>query len=90
MPVVGTNQTKNIVTPVGARKYGVYTWGDSEATWGDAVATWGGLAITPTNQSRTSSTTDFLVTDELDFLITDEGDFLIISSGNSVVNQSKS
>lgn len=54
MPIVPTNQVKNIVTPTGARKYGVYTWGDTVATWGDALATWGNLAIAPTNQSKSS------------------------------------
>lgn len=54
MPIVPTNQSKNIVTPTGGRKYGVYTWGDSVATWGDALATWGNLSVVPTNQNKSA------------------------------------
>lgn len=52
MPIVPVNQSKNIVAPKGARKYGVYAWGDPDATWGDTLATWGDLLIAPTNQSK--------------------------------------
>ena len=52
MAVSGTNQSKNIASPYGQRKAGVYFWGDSMATWGDALATWGDVFITPTNQSK--------------------------------------
>lgn len=40
MSVSGTNQSKNIATPYGQRKAGVY---------------WGGFAISPTNQSKSSA-----------------------------------
>lgn len=52
MSVSGTNQSKNTVTPRGALKAGIYTWGDSIATWGDALATWGNTALAPVNQLR--------------------------------------
>lgn len=55
MSVSGTNQSKNIATPYGQRKAGVYLWGDAFATWGDAIATWGGFAISPTNQSKSTT-----------------------------------
>lgn len=89
MAVSGTNQSKNIVSPYGQRKAGTYFWGDIEATWGDTLATWGGLAIAPTNQNK-SGTSTFLITDEGDFLITDEGDYLCSIVGGAVTNQSKS
>lgn len=90
MSISGTNQSKNILSPIGARKAGIYLWGDSLATWGDATATWGGMVLTPTNQSKSSSDTTFLVTDEAYFLVTDEGDYICTSIGGSGVNQSKS
>lgn len=52
MAITGLNQSKNTVSPTGARKAGIYLWGDTEATWGDALATWGGLALVPTNQIK--------------------------------------
>lgn len=92
MPVSGINQVKTSVTPKGQRKAGVYLWGDTEATWGDTLATWGNFAIAPTNQTKPTLDTIFLVTDEIDFLVTDEGDFLVTSlgGGGGGVNQSKS
>lgn len=90
MAVSGTNQSKSVVTPYGARKAGVYMWGDPDATWGDPIATWGGSMIVPANQSKSGGATSFLVTDEGDFLVTDEGDFICTVIGGSVVNQSKS
>jgi len=91
MSVTGVNQSKNTVSPRGARKAGIYLWGDTEATWGDALATWGGLSLAPTNQSKTASDCTFLITDDSDFIVTDEGDYICISLGaGSVTNQSKS
>lgn len=52
MVVIGTNQSKNIVSPTGGRKSGIYVWGDTQANWGDPIATWGGLLIVPSNQSK--------------------------------------
>lgn len=50
--ISGVNQTKNIVTPLNSRKYGMYTWGDIVATWGDSLSTWGDLPIVPINQTK--------------------------------------
>ncbi len=87
--IAGTNQSKNIVTPYGQRKAGIYLWGDHEATWGDSVATWGNGLLSITNQNK-SGTSTFLITDEGDYLITDEGDYLCSIVGGAVTNQSKS
>ena len=90
--ISGTNQSKNTVTPKGARKVGIYLWGDIEATWGDVLATWGGLFITPTNQNKTvvpffielQNGTAFLLQNGLTL------DLQGGSGGMSVTNQSKS
>ena len=89
MAVTGHNQTKSVVSVKGMRKAGIYLWGDTEATWGDPLATWGNFGITPTNQTRTSTVSTFLVTDEGDHLVTDEEDYLCASIGGATVNQSK-
>jgi hypothetical protein len=48
-----TNQSKNAAATVtGARKAGIYSWGDPGATWGDSLATWGGADVVGTNQSK--------------------------------------
>jgi len=88
--ISGTNQSKNIVTPYGQRKSGVYFWGDSVASWGDSLATWGNLLITPTNQSKsTVPTTTIPAGSPIGLLLalTYAHDVTI---GSSVVNQSKS
>jgi hypothetical protein len=54
MVVIGTNQSKTIVTPTGDRKAGVYSWGDVGATWGDSLATWGNFSLSTTNQSKSN------------------------------------
>lgn len=90
MPAVGTNQSKNTVTPTGARKAGIYTWGDTEATWGDALATWGNYQIVPTNQTKSTfnSTTIYAGTPMgLLLSITYPTTFTV---GSGVTNQSKS
>ncbi len=87
--ISGTNQSKNIVTPTGGRKYGVYTWGDSVATWGDALATWGNLSVVPTNQDKSpqGQTTLFIGSPIGLSLIFTHSSTTIIGSG--VTNQSK-
>lgn len=90
MPVVPTNQSKNIVTPTGARKYGVYSWGDPEATWGDSLATWGDLVIAPTNQTKSTSGSSTLSEGSpmgLLLTLTYASDIVV---GAGVTNQSKS
>ena len=56
MPITPTNQAKNTISPSGARKAGLYLWGDPVGTWGDTVATWGGSGlVSATNQSKSST-----------------------------------
>ena len=88
--ISGTNQSKNIVTPYGQRKAGIYFWGDSEATWGDTLATWGGLAIAPTNQTKsTVPVTTIPVGSAMGLLLTlTYANAVTVGSG--VTNQSKS
>ncbi len=88
--IAGTNQSKNIASPYGQRKAGVYLWGDLEATWGDPVATWGGVMIAPSNQSKsTLPLTTITAGTPIGLLLalTYANDVTI---GSSVVNQSKS
>lgn len=90
MSVSGTNQSKTIVSPVGNRKYGIYTWGDALATWGDSLATWGNLAISPTNQSKSSQGAVTITAGTpmgLLLSLTYSSDIII---GSGVTNQSKS
>ena len=90
--ISGTNQSKNTVTPTGARKTGIYLWGDIEATWGDVLATWGGLFITPTNQNKSSVHTYLELQDGTAFLL-QNGLTLDLQGGSGamlVTNQSKS
>lgn len=88
--ISGTNQSKNAVTPTGARKYGVYAWGDTEATWGDALATWGDLLIAPTNQLKSSNGATTLDEGSPMGLLLSLTYSSTIISGNGVTNQSKS
>jgi hypothetical protein len=90
MVVIGTNQSKTIVTPTGDRKAGVYSWGDTGATWGDSIATWGNFSLTPTNQSKsTFGTTTIYAGTPIGLLLT-----LTYAStftvGSGVTNQPKS
>lgn len=87
--ILGVNQSKNNITPTGARKYGVYTWGDTVATWGDALATWGNLSISPTNQTKSpQGTTTLTIGSPIGLaLILTHSSTTIIGSG--VTNQSK-
>lgn len=90
MTVIGTNQPKNIVTPSGQRKSGVYTWGDTGATWGDATATWGNFQIIPSNQSKTPSSAVTVYSGTpmgLLLTLTYSSDFTV---GSGVTNQAKS
>jgi hypothetical protein len=90
--ITGTNQSKNIVSPYGARKAGVYLWGDIEATWGDALATWGGLPLVPTNQSKSTVPTYLELQNSTTFLL-QNGLTLDLQGGGGamlVTNQLKS
>lgn len=88
--ISGTNQSKSVVSPYNVAKarnlQAVYGMG----VYGIAVYGVGVPSGIPTNQTKTGSTTSFLITDELDFLITDDGDYLCASIGGAVTNQSKS
>ena len=91
MPITPTNQSKNTITPTGQVKtfsiqgvYGIGLYG--YAIYGVGIANYGNA----TNQTKSSSATIFLITDEDDFLITDEGDYLVTAVGGQVTNQSKS
>lgn len=90
MPISPTNQAKNSIVGVGARKAGIYLWGDVIATWGDALATWGNVSIAPTNQEKSpqGSVTIYAGTPMgLLLSITYPTTFAI---GGGVTNQSKS
>ncbi len=90
MAVSGTNQSKNIASPYGQRKAGVYFWGDSVATWGDALATWGNSLLAPTNQSKSTLPITTIPTGSpigLLLALTYAND---VTVGSSVINQSKS
>ena len=90
--ILGTNQSKNTVTPTGARKAGIYLWGDPNATWGDTLATWGGLFLTPINQSKSTELTFLKLQNGNPFLLQNglTLDFQGGFGGMSVTNQSKS
>ena len=88
MSVIGTNQSKTVVSPTGQRKAGIGYWGDTVYTWGDAIMTWGGITLVPTNQSKPSDT--LLVTDEGYYLVTDEGFYITTYIIGTPTNQSKS
>jgi len=90
MAINGTNQSKNTVTPTGARKAGIYFWGDSEATWGDALATWGGLAISPTNQSKSTIPSVTIPAGSAIGLLLTLTYASATTVGTNVINQSKS
>jgi len=88
--ISGTNQSKNTVSPTGARKAGVYTWGDTEATWGDVIATWGGLLISPTNQSKSTVPSTTIPAGSAMGLLLTLTYASDITVGSGVINQSKS
>lgn len=88
--ISGTNQSKNIVTPYGQRKAGIYTWGDTDATWGDILATWGGLFITPTNQTKSpSGSTTISAGSPMGLLLSITYPTTVVV-GSGFINQSKS
>lgn len=92
MAISGTNQSKNVVSPYGQRKAGIYLWGDPDATWGDALATWGTNAIAPTNQNKSSILTFIELEDSNDFLLEDSTTVALEGGSGmmAVTNQSKS
>lgn len=90
MSITPTNQSKNVVTPQGARKTGIYFWGDSIATWGDAIATWGGVMITPTNQTKNGTTSGTLAVGSPIGLLLTLTYAVALPGVAGVVNQSKS
>ena len=88
--ITGTNQSKNIVSPYGARKAGIYLWGDIEATWGDVLATWGGLQLVPTNQSKSTVPAVTIPTGSAIGLLLTLTYASDVTVGSGVINQSKS
>ena len=91
MPITPVNQSKNSVNPLGARKAGVYLWGDILATWGDALATWGDYAINVVNQTKSAVSTIFELQDGTPFLLQDGGTLEMQGGSGALVytNQSK-
>lgn len=91
MPITPTNQSKNSVNPLGARKAGIYLWGDVLATWGDALATWGDYAISVVNQSKSALSAILELQDGTSFLLQDGGTLEMQGGGGALVytNQSK-
>lgn len=92
MPITPVNQSKNSVNPIGARKAGIYLWGDVLATWGDILATWGDYAINVANQSKSTVLTILELQDGTPFLLQD-GTNLEMQGGSGALvytNQSKS
>lgn len=90
MAVSGTNQSKNIVSPVGHIKAGVYTWGDSVATWGDILATWGNYQIAPVNETKHIFGSSTIYAGTPMGLLLSITYPSTVSVGSGVVNQSKS
>lgn len=88
--ISGTNQSKNIVTPYGQRKAGIYFWGDSVASWGDSLTTWGNLFITPTNQSKSTVPSVTIPSGSAIGLLLTLTYANDVTVGSSVINQSKS
>lgn len=90
MPIVPTNQSKSVITPTGARKNGIYLWGDTQATWGDAQATWGGTITLPTNQSKSPTGTTTITPGMTIGLLVALTYSSTITIGTGVTNQNKS
>jgi hypothetical protein len=91
MPISPVNQSKNTVSPVGARKYGTYLWGDAFATWGDALATWGTFSLNLVNQTKSAVTT-YLELQNGNLFLLQDGTNLEMQGGASAlvyINQSK-
>lgn len=90
--ISGTNQSKNTVNPQGARKSGIYLWGDVVATWGDAIASWGNTVISAVNQSKSAVASYFELQDGTPFLLQDGTNLEMQGGGGAIVytNQSKS
>jgi len=91
MATVPHNQAKNVTTMKGARKAGVYTWGDDIATWGDILATWGNFTIAPQNQAK-PTLSPFLELQNKVLFTLQNGQLLDFQGGSAsavYVNQSK-
>lgn len=88
--ISGTNQSKNTVSPTGARKSGIYLWGDAEATWGDTLATWGGFVLSPTNQTKSSMGTVLTTAGSPMGLLLSITYPTTTTGGTGAINQSKS
>lgn len=69
MPITPTNLNKNPSSFSGARKTGIYFWGDTMATWGDAVATWGSSYVVTNIDKNTPATTTTVIGSPIGLLL---------------------
>lgn len=81
MPISPTNISKNTISPVGAPKAKVASWGDSLATWGDAVFAWGFGSESFTNINKSSVAT-FLELENATHFLLESGVSFDLEGGN--------